>query len=143
TLERQSREGRSTGRGGSLTTRISPRICGTSNEKQQHCPSRWLSAVISRRLSGAAIGGNKNGRYECNCGATQRADRSRGCWIGEATGRKVGRECSGSRGDGGGAGRWRWRRSSRCGRRRENHFRRYPEGKGRAQDPRDQRSTRP
>jgi large subunit ribosomal protein L10 len=59
TLERQSREGSSTGRGGSLTTRISPRICGTSNEEQQHCPSRWLSAVISRRLSGAAIGGKQ------------------------------------------------------------------------------------
>ncbi len=28
------------------------------NKQEQHCPSRWLSAVISRKLSGAAIGGN-------------------------------------------------------------------------------------
>src|SRR5438552_2696893 len=81
-----------------------------------------------------------NGRYRQNCGATQRTDRPRDCWIGETTRRKMGRERGGSRSDGGGASGGR-RRRSRSGGRRENHFRGDLKGNGYQQDWRHQGSA--
>src|SRR5439155_8715647 len=82
-----------------------------------------------------------NGRYRQNCGATQRPDRPRDCWIGETTRREMGRERGGSSGDGGGArGWWRWRGSS--GGRGEDDFRGDLERNGREQNRRDQGSAR-
>jgi hypothetical protein len=52
---------------------------------KQNCPSRWLSALILRRLSEAAIGGKvKNGRYRKIGGATQQPVGAGDCWIGQA-----------------------------------------------------------
>src|SRR5882724_844840 len=65
--------------------------------KYENCPGGWLSALIFRRLSETAIGGNKNGRYKQISGTTQRALRARDSGLGQATRRKVGceRSCSG------------------------------------------------
>src|SRR6266481_6984245 len=91
-------------------------------------------------LSEAANRGKYNGRYRQNCGATQRTDRPRDCWISETARRKMGRERSGSRGDGGGASSWRrWRSGPRSG--RENDFRGDFAGDGYKQDRRDQGSA--
>src|SRR6476661_10228988 len=113
----------------------------------------WLQREKKRKLSELmAIGFNfpkafgsgeprkYNGRYRQNCGATQRTDRPRDCWIGETTRRKMGRERGGSRSDSGGAGGgWWWRSSS--GGRRENHFRGDLKGNGDQQDRRDHGSA--
>jgi len=53
---------------------FSPALAG--GEVKQNCPGWWLSALILRRLSEAAIRGNKNGRYKQISGTTQRAVRA-------------------------------------------------------------------
>src|SRR6266545_7442468 len=66
-------------------------------ELNENCPSRWLSALILRRLSKAAIGGKQNGRHRKIGGATQQLVSAGDCWIGEATRGKMGceRRCAG------------------------------------------------
>src|SRR5207302_8900807 len=54
-VEGKSRKGRKTGSGSDIREKFSTRRDGASSSK--NCPGRWLSALIARRLSCAAIGG--------------------------------------------------------------------------------------